>query len=201
MNTGSFATRFILLLGLMLVLSVIDLCLNKGKATRYREYGFILVTGALGAAIGWGNDLITSSISPDYFVLGKGLTEGATLRMEACLYGMQVGFSAGVIGGAISLFAARRKSAHPPAAYATLFRLLWLPVIGAILFGFLFPILFSGFDPARFAAQLDGVIDSGRISQFLRVWWIHVGLYSGLAVGLLITVSRILAARKKSVAV
>jgi hypothetical protein len=130
------------------------------------------------------NDLITSLLSPEYFTLGKGLEEGPDLRLQAGLLGLQVGFSAGVIGGAICLYASRRKSAHPPGKCSRLLRMLWMPITGAILCGIALPLGFSKFDPARFSAQLDTLLDAGKISRFRQVWWTHLGLYAGMVIGL-----------------
>lgn len=163
---------------------------------KFREYGFVIITGVVGAMIGFVNDLITSSISPDYFILGKGLEESPDLRIQAGLFGLRVGFSAGVIGGAVCLYASRRESAHPPATFSRLLRLLWMPVAGAILGGIALPLGFSKFDPARFSGQLDTLLSAGRISRFRQVWWTHVGLYAGMVVGLAAMILRAAKERK-----
>jgi ABC-type cobalt transport system substrate-binding protein len=179
-----FTYRIILLLSLMLIISLVDLYRNGARATRFREYGFILITGAMGGGVGLVNDLITSSISPDYFILGKGLQETPDLRMQAGLFGLRVGFSAGVIGGALCLYASRRKSPHPPLQFFPLFQALWMPVLGAILCAILLPLALSRFDPARLSVQLDTMISAEKIARFRQVWWAHVGLYAGLVIGL-----------------
>ncbi len=175
-----FFYRVALLVALMLIVSLAELYRKRTQATKFREYGFILLTGALGAGIGSVNDLITSTISPEYFTLGKGLDEGPGLRLQAMFFGMQEGFSAGVIGGAVCLFAARRKPAHSSVRFSKLFGMLWMPVAGAILGGGAFPVCFSKFDPAKFNAQLNTLLDAEGISRFRLVWWIHLGLYAGL---------------------
>jgi ABC-type cobalt transport system substrate-binding protein len=179
-----FSYRIALLLGLMLVVSLVDYHRNGARAVKFREYGFVIIAGVVGAMVGFVNDLITSSISPDYFILGKGLEESPDLQVQSGLFGLQVGFSAGVIGGAVCLYASRRKSAHPPAKFSSLFRLLWMPVAGAILGGIALPLGFSKFDPVRFSAQLEPLLSAGRISRFRQVWWTHIGLYAGMVVGL-----------------
>lgn len=201
MNLNSFSYRVTLLLGLMLVVSLVDLYRNGSRAVKFREYGFIIITGAVGGAVGFVNDLITSSISPEYFILGKGLEESPDLRIRAGLFGLQVGFSAGVIGGAVCLYACRRKSAHPPAKFSRLFRLLWVPVAGAILGGIVLPLGFSKFDPMRFSGQLDTLLSAERISRFRQVWWTHVGLYAGMVVGLTAMILRAAKERKNPAAV
>jgi hypothetical protein len=196
-TVNAFSYRVALLLGLMLVASLVDLFRNGARAVKFREYGFVIIAGALGAIVGFVNDLITSSISPDYFILGKGLEEGPDLRLQAGLFGMRVGFSAGVIGGAVCLYASRRKSAYPPAKFSRLLRLLWMPVAGAILFGIALPLALSKFDPARFSSQLDSMLIAGKIDRFLQVWWIHVGLYTGMVIGLTAMILRAVKERKR----
>jgi hypothetical protein len=194
---NAFSYRVFLLLGLMLVVSLLDFYRNGAQAIKSREYGFVLIAGALGAIVGFINDLITSSISPEYFILGKGLEESPDLRMQAGLFGLRVGFSAGVIGGAVCLYASRRKSAYPPAKFSRLLRLLWMPVAGAILAGIALPLAFSKFDPARFSLQLRGLLNAGGIKRFLQVWWTHVGLYAGMAIGLTAMILRAVKERKR----
>ena len=196
-----FSYRIALLLGLMLVVSLVDFYRNGGRAVKFREYGFIIITGAVGGTVGFVNDLITSSLSPEYFILGKGLEESPDLRIQAGLFGMRVGFSAGVIGGAVCLYASRRKSAHPPAKFSRLFRLLWMPVAGAILGGITLPLGFSKFDPARFSALLGALLSAGEMSRFRQVWWAHVGLYAGMVIGLTAMILRAGKERKNPAAI
>jgi len=193
-----FSYRIVLLLGLMLVVSLVDFYRNGTRAVKFREYGFVIIAGVAGAMVGGVNDLITSSISPDYFILGKGMEASPNLRMQAGQFGLQVGFSAGVIGGAACLYASRRKSAHPPASFPSLFRLLWMPVAGAVLGGVTLPLGFSKFDPARFSVQLGGLLNAERIDRFRQVWWIHIGLYAGMIVGLMMMILRTVKERKRS---
>ena len=175
-----FAARVILLLSLMAVISAVDLRRNGPKATRHKEYAFIITTGLLGGIIGFGNDLLTSSISPDYFTMGKGLPPGEGLQWAAGLYGLRTGFSAGIIGGALCMFCAGKG-----VPYALYYRLLWLPTAGALAVGLLFPVIASRFDPAGLAASLKEVLNPEQSQKFLTVWRIHSGLYLGLAAGLI----------------
>jgi hypothetical protein len=200
-NHLQFLYRIVLLLGLMLVVSLVDFYRNGARSTKFREYGFIIITGAVGAVIGFVNDLITSSISPDYFILGKGLEESSDLRIQAGLFGLRVGFSAGVIGGAVCLYASQRKSAYPSIKFSRLLRMLWMPVTGAIFCGIALPLGFSKFDPARFSVQLDTLLDAERISRFRQVWWTHIGLYAGMVIGLTAMLLRAAKERKNWAAV
>jgi hypothetical protein len=195
-NYPPFLYRVVLLLGLMVVVALVDFYRNCLHATKFREYSFVIIAGGIGAVVGLVNDLITSSISPEYFIFGKGLEDGPNLRIQAGLFGLQVGFSAGVIAGAISLYITRRKSAYPPVKCSRLLRMLWMPVAGAVLCGVIIPLLFSKFDPADFSDQLKGLLDAGKLNRFRQVWWTHMGLYAGMIIGLAAMLLRAVRERK-----
>jgi len=79
----------------MFVAAGYDYYRNRGGATRWREYRLVVVGGLVGAVFGMVNDVVTSSIPPEYFTLGKGLAGGDGLQTRAALLGMQAGSSAG----------------------------------------------------------------------------------------------------------
>src|SRR5271166_198920 len=142
-----FWYRVALLLGLMTVAAAIDFWRRGKEAARYREYGFIWIAGILGGLVGFANDYVTSSISPDYFILGKGLEPGNDLRLRAGAYGLKAGLSAGIIGGAICLVARPKNAGFSTAQMRRLLQALWMPAIGALLLGLALPIMAGGFDP------------------------------------------------------
>ena len=179
-----FWYRVALLLGLMAVAAAVDFWRRGMEAARYREYGFIWIAGILGGCVGFANDCLTSSMSPDYFTLGKGLEPGDGLRWRAGLYGFKAGLSAGIIGGAVCLAARSRKLGFSTAQMRMLLQALWMPALGAILLGLALPIILGGFDPMGLSSRLDSLLNADQIARFSRVWWIHTGLYAGLAVGL-----------------
>jgi hypothetical protein len=159
---------------------------RRGRAAaRYKEYAFIWLTGLIGCLAGGTADLITSSISPSYFTLGKGLPAGDGFRLRAVLFGVQEGLSAGVIAGAVCIYAARRKSKSSPLGFAQVLALLWMPIIGAAAGALLLPLAAGRFDPAGLALKMDGALRTAEVIPFVRVWWIHTGLYGGLLAGLL----------------
>src|SRR5579862_7453166 len=65
--------RILIGAGIFAVLAILDVQRNGRKARRWREYLFLLCTAAAGSAYGAVNDLLTSSISWEYFYYGKGL--------------------------------------------------------------------------------------------------------------------------------
>jgi hypothetical protein len=179
-----FFYRVALLIGLMAVAVAIDFWRHGREAARYREYGFIWITGILGGVVGFANDCATSSISPDYFILGKGLEPGNDLRFRAGLYGFKAGLSAGVVGGAVCLFARARNSRFSMEQMHRMLKALWMPAVAAVLFGLALPVIAGGFDPVGLSARLASLLDADQIVRFRRVWWIHTGLYAGLVIGL-----------------
>jgi hypothetical protein len=50
-------------------------------------------------------------------------------------------------------------------------------------FAVLLPLLLSGFDPLGFGGELAPLVEPSQITRFIRVWWIHLGLYLGLLTG------------------
>ena len=187
-----FWDRAALLAGLMIMGAALDRWRNGPAATRTKEYGFIWLTGAIGAVVGGVNDLITSSISPDYFILGKGLPAGEGLQMRAVLFGVKEGLSAGVIAGAICVYVARVKSRRPPLEFGSVLRLLWIPTGCALIGALVVPLTAGHSDPAGLALKLADTSQAAVfVPPFLLVWWIHTGLYAGLAGGVLWMLAKI----------
>jgi hypothetical protein len=186
----NFTNRVLLLLALMAIVTIVDFKQKGREASKYREYGFILIAGAVGALLGFVNDLITSSISPDYFVFGKGLDSGDGLRWRAGIFGAKEGLSAGIIAGAVCLFATAQKTSLSPAQLRSLLARLWMPLAGAVLAGLTLPLAAGAFDPFHLAAKLESFLNGNQIRRFLRVWWIYTGLYAGLTLGLAAMIAR-----------
>jgi hypothetical protein len=185
-----FWHRVALVLGLMTVAAAVDFWRRGREAARYREYGFIWMAGILGGSVGFANDCVTSSISPEYFTLGKGLEPGDDLCWRAGVYGFKAGLSAGIVGGAVCLVSRARNIGFSTAQMRWLLRALWRPVVGAILLGLALPLIVGGFDPLGLSGSLDSLLNADQIARFRRVWWIHTGLYAGLALGLTAMIAR-----------
>jgi hypothetical protein len=165
----SFFYRVALLLGLMAIAVAADFWRHGREAERHREYGFIWIAGILGGLVGFANDCATSSISPDYFILGKGLEPGNNLRLRAGMYAFKTGLSAGIIGGAVCLFARAGKSRFSTEQMRRLLQALWMPAVGAVLLGFALPIFAGRFDPLGLSASLNSLLTADQIIRFRRV--------------------------------
>ena len=181
----TFWDRAACLAGLMIIGAAVDLWRHGRAATRHKEYAFICLTGLIGCLAGTVNDLITSSISPEYFTAGKGLPSGEGFKQQVAMFGLRQGLSAGVIAGAVCLYVSRRKSKVPPLAFGSLLGLLWMPVVCGVAGALLLPMAAGRFDPAGLALKLDGAIAAAQVPPFLKVWWIHTGLYGGLLAGII----------------
>jgi hypothetical protein len=104
----SYGGRLLLALGFLASVSGIELAVRGRSATRWRSSIALIVCGAAGAAVGVAVDLLTSSIGPAYFAVGKGLGAGPGLGARALRLGAQAGVAAGVVAGALLLLMARR---------------------------------------------------------------------------------------------
>ena len=177
-----FWVRIAALVGLMAIVAGVDLWYRRGLSTRWKEYLFILAAGCVGAVFGSLTDLVTSSISPDYFISGKGLSADG-IRGHAMVLGLKAGFSAGGIAGALCLFVSMTKRAGANVSLQTLALLSWRPFLAAVVFGAVVPFACVRFDPTGIVDDLGGWLGPDRAARFLTVWHIHLGVYFGLAVG------------------
>src|SRR5437870_5921444 len=97
-------TRIAVGASIFAVLAMVDLWKHGRAATRWREYGVLLIAVAVAMVYGIVNDLVTSSISWEYFFYGKRLDrvlsdavppDMARLHWEAAKIGMKATWSAG----------------------------------------------------------------------------------------------------------
>ena len=155
---------------------------RKGTTVRQWEYGCLFAMGVVGALYGAVNDAVTSSISPDYFAIGKQLGFGPSLKSHAIQLGAEAGFSAAAIACAVWQFTLR----HTPVRCRC--RLiacaLWLPLTSAVLLSASAGLFLARFAPLGFSFQLAGDLRESQIRAFVTVWWVHVGAYLGLTLGL-----------------
>jgi hypothetical protein len=159
-------------------------------------YSVIWLTGLIGGVIGGFTDPITSSISPEYFTWGKGILDGEGFQTRVVMFGIKQGISAGVIAGAVCVYVTRRKSKSPPFPFSALLRLIWIPVVGAIVGAVVLPLIAGKSDPANLKAKLPTDLSAAQSASFLRVWWIHTGVYAGLLIGLVLLIVIVVKRRK-----
>jgi hypothetical protein len=123
-------------------LAGIDLWRNERRATRWREYLFLLVAVALAMAYGLANDFLASGISWEYFYYGKGLDQQlgphvppdvGALRWAACRVGLKATWSSGLIAVVVLLIANNPRPRQPQLPYRTLLGLLPVVFLGVAL--------------------------------------------------------------------
>lgn len=197
----SFYIQFPALVLLFLILAGIDFIRNHAKARKWQEYVFLLFCAMAGGLFGIINDMITSSISPEYFVFGKGIRQGCISRsndfaLKVVELGFQAGFFAGAIVGCTLLFANNPSRKSQPIPHSDIFAISLRPLFIAIIVAPLVSLLFSS-DIFNLTQTLRGEVPSHKISNFLTVWGIHCGLYIGGTLGTIWSVTTILKRRKE----
>lgn len=175
--------RLLIFAAVCLGFLALDLLEPRGRRRRWREYLFLIGSGVATALFGAEVDSATSTISPEYFLLGKGLA--TTSWSEVSLFGLQAGFGPGIIGGAVLLFA----NPHPQHALR-LFRGLSIPLSGALLGGVVAGLLYHRF-PLFIHPSVSELLARPPAIAFTTVWVIHLGVYAGGLAGLIGAVIRI----------
>jgi len=145
------------------------------------------------------NDALTSHLSPDYFLYGKGIAAGPDFFKNVLFLGFQMGFGAGLIAGAFYLVANNSKPGRPALPYRQLVNFIVCPLAAALLLAVAMGISSAGLAKSEGDTQLADAITGPRAIWFWRVWYIHLGLYVGLALGTLGGIYCIRHARKLAV--
>lgn len=196
-DSWTFADRVALLLGVLVLFALADWMRHRQEATRWREYLFLASAGILGAAFGAMIDLITSSISADYFIAGKGLSPGVGFKLEVATLGAQAGLVGGVVVGSLLLLAnqPREGVVAPPLLLIRLLATCWRVFAFAVLSAILGGGVASIAKPTWFSIDLEGILDDAAIRGFTTVFCTHLGVYVGAVVGLVLSVRSIRRAR------
>jgi len=198
MQNIPYWARALALVALLSIVAAVDLWRRGRKSTRWKEYAFILAAGCAAGLFGMLTDLVTSSISADYFIFGKELP-AEKIHLSAMLLGLKAGSSAGVIAGALCIFVGTRKGAGSNPPLRRVVMLSWRPFVLAVACGAAFPLVCGWFDPFDFVVRLGPALGEIRARSFLVVWHIHCGVYLGLAVGVMWMIASVMriARRKK----
>jgi hypothetical protein len=197
----SFLARLGVLLVVLGAILAWDYRRHGAKGTRWREYLFLVAVGLLGAGIGVAHDLVTSSISEDYFVIGKGMNKGVGFRSSVIELGAHAGFLAAVVGAGIYLLANGRRDGTSPLSLGRLARLVWKPLACALLGAAVLGGLATAVPPDG-ALRLEFVrgLSMPERARFVRVWGIHIGVYGGLLLGMVWGVLSIRSCRRAAMA-
>jgi hypothetical protein len=178
-----FALRLVLLVLVLGVLAAWDRWRHGDQANRWREYGFLLGCGLLGGGFAVLNDLLTATLSPDYFVVAKAIEAGSGFLWRVSRLAFHAGFLAGAVVGGGLLLVNQPRPDRPVLAWRSL--LGWgLRVLAlAVLLAPLGALVSWGLDPLGLDQQL-AFVEAERLPALRAVWGTHAGLYTGGALGL-----------------
>jgi hypothetical protein len=185
--------------------ALFDLRRHGRRATRWREYLFLLAAVAVAMTYGVINDQITSRLSWEYFYYGKGLDallgprtppDLARLSWEAAKIGMKATWTVGLIIGVALLIANNPSLNRPRLRYAQLITRMLLILLCTIAFAVA---LGAAGGAGWFPWLLDDAQeilhhDHPRVTRFLLVYGIHLGGYAGGLVG---TIAAVISIRRQ----
>lgn len=208
-NHGLLA-RIILGCVVLTLFAIVDLRRHGHRATRWREYAFLLLVTSVAMLYGALNDQITSLISWEYFYYGKELSNdlGAdvppdrlAMSWTAAKVGMGATWSAGLLVGAALLIANNPRRATPRLSYIELVRTLPLLLIVVIPFSIVGGLLgyIGGLTWTSAGFREMVAMDYWRPYRFMATFGVHLGAYAGGFVGLVVCVIRVIVQRRVSV--
>ena len=179
-----FYQRAAVLAVALVVASAIDWRIRRERATRPRQALFLAASGLAGALFGAAHDAVTSSVSPDYFAVLKGLGS-ENLRTRAILLGAKAGASAGVVLACFVGYVLGRKTEGGMPRWRRLLASWWWTAAGAAAASSVVGLLaWHLIDPAWTADELGSLsADEGR--RLVTVWAVHWATYGGAALGAL----------------
>ena len=152
---------------------------------RAKEYAFLLYAMFAATVYAVAHDHVTATISPEYFLYGKGLAQAPqSFRWAVTLLAVRAGLPPGLLGGAVLLLANNpRRSGHPPQLpYRALLTLSLLPAAAAGVLAAVSGVVNAYMQIGTATALTLGVVPY-RVWRFVIVWAIHVGSYAGALLG------------------
>lgn len=169
------------------------------RSVRAKEYAFLAYAMLAAAAYAVAHDQVTATISPDYFLYGKGLAQDARpFRWAVTLLAVRASLGAGLLGGTALLVANNpgRDGRPQQLPYRTLVGLSLVPLALAGLCAAVFGIINARAQVGTTTALAIGVAPY-RTCRFVTVWAIHVGSYAGALLGIIASASLVVVRRWK----
>lgn len=207
-STQGLLARIAIGAAIFAVLATVDLVRHGKKATRWREYLFLIAGAALACGYGIINDLITSRISWEYFYYGKGLADvlgsrippdSRALALAVVKVGIEATWTAGLIVSVALLIANNPRPNRPRLPYRTLLGQFGFIAIIAVGCSIILGIVGDFGGLTWISSDFRWLMHENlmRPSHFLCVFGIHLGAYLGGTLGVIISVWRIVAKRKR----
>ena len=187
-----FHWRLITLLAILALVATYETCVLR-KTVRLKEYATLVACAAIFGLYGALNDVVTGTLSPEYFVLGKGIANDGYRFWRIIAVGASAGVSGGFILGALLLFV--RSRCDSKISLPRLLSLAGIPLVMAVAMSIAFPLLFRHLRPLGIDDWETVIMGKTARSRFVLVWWTHVGAYFGAVLGTIGALSRICAQR------
>jgi hypothetical protein len=162
---------------------VYDRWRHGAEGTRAKEYGILLACGLLGAVVGFVQDQISIRVSPDYFVHGKGIERGPNFARDVLFMGTYAGFVAGLVLGGLLLLTNQPRATRGQHTPGELLRGAIPRTLGPALACVPLGLLVAPSTPLRGLVGKN-LLPPAETERFLQVWGMHIGLYTGAALGL-----------------
>lgn len=182
---ATFPYRLAFGVAFFLVLGVADRIRHPENPRRAKEYLFLAFSVAAAVLYGLAHDHVTATISPRYFLVGKGLAgDPRPFRLAVSILAVRGTYWVGLLGGAALLIANNPSAQRPQLPYRALVRLVLLALgtslaaagVGALMVGL------DAFDMMNTASEFVG---AAAARGFLIVLGCHAGSYAGGAVGII----------------
>jgi hypothetical protein len=159
----------------------------RRETTRVREYAAILFFGLVMGLYGMLNDMVTGSLSPDYFIYGKGVPDDGYRWSASVWIGGAAGISGGFVIGAILVCLRSLLRRHSLSLWSLASR-AWVPVACGIGVSTFFFLVLRNWDVIGIEQWSFAFTEPERQAVFLSVWWEHFGVYVGSILGTLLLV-------------
>jgi hypothetical protein len=188
--------RFFLLLGLAVGAALVtyDVRKHPENPSRAKEYAFLAYTTMAAILYGVVHDQVTATLSPEYFVLGKGLAgDPLTFRWAVAKLAARASFGMGLLTGA-SLLVANQSRRSARLGYRDLVLASLVPLASAVVFAVAFGAVNAFLELGATTAR--EFVDDDRVRPFVVVWAVHAGSYAGALAGVIAAVVRVTVRRR-----
>jgi len=207
-STQGLLARIAIGAAIFAVLATVDLVRHGKKATRWREYLFLVAGVVLACGYGIINDQITSRISWEYFYYGKGLDDvlgsrippdSKALAWVVVKVAIEATWTAGLIVSVALLIANNPRPNRPRLPYRTLLSQFGFIALIAVCCSIILGMVGYLGGLTWISSDFRWLVHESlmRPSHFMCVFGIHLGAYLGGALGLIISVRNVLVKRRR----
>jgi hypothetical protein len=198
MNDPSFPYRLALGLSFFVVMGLWDYYRHRENPKRLKEYIFLFSITLAAMAYGIVHDAVTYTISPAYYVIGKGLHLAADgFNRDVVYLAMKATWTAGLIGGAAFLIANNPDKHGRQLKYGRLLRFAFIPFGASLCVEILLGALCYCFADTINVKLPENAFGQPVDARFIAVWGMHFGAYGGGIVGLIAALIIIIRTKRK----